>query len=126
MKPCSSNRKLIAWLALGALDAAQERGIRVHLENCEGCRRYLEEISTVTAKLSATEARADIQASAAFHRRVAEALRAEEAGRKGLKAQIRAQLLSWRVALPATAAALVMITAMGLLLRHRALPSPGP
>jgi len=66
MKPCSNNRKPIAWLAIGALDARQERALRAHLETCEGCRSYLEEISTITQKLATTEVRSDIQTSNPF------------------------------------------------------------
>ncbi len=53
MKPCSNHRKLIAWLAVDALDDPQTRSLRAHLETCEGCRRYLAEISNVAQKLSA-------------------------------------------------------------------------
>ena len=31
MKPCSKNRKLIAWLALDALDVRQAQTLREHL-----------------------------------------------------------------------------------------------
>jgi len=48
MKPCAQNRKLIVWLSLNVLDASQARQLRAHLETCEGCRRYLAEISNVT------------------------------------------------------------------------------
>ena len=53
MKPCAQNRKLIAWLASNALDARQTRQLQAHLETCEGCRRYLAEISNVTERLTA-------------------------------------------------------------------------
>ncbi len=78
MKPCSRNRKLIAWLALDALEAEQARNLRAHLETCEACRCYLEEVSAVRARLAAAEPRMDIQASEAFHQKVLRRLRAEE------------------------------------------------
>src|SRR6266852_3236258 len=78
MKPCSNNRKLIAWLAVDALDDRQTRSLRAHLETCEGCRRYLAEISNVAQKLSAAAAPPDIHAAESFHQRVLGALRAEE------------------------------------------------
>jgi hypothetical protein len=40
MKPCAKNRKLIAWLALGALEARRAAALRAHLALCEGCRQY--------------------------------------------------------------------------------------
>jgi len=76
MKLCVQNRKLIVWLSLKSLDAGQERQLRSHLETCEGCRRYLAEISNVTEMLAATEPASDIQASESFHRKVAGRLRA--------------------------------------------------
>ena len=76
MKPCAQNRKLIAWLASNALEAQQARQLQAHLETCEGCRRYLAEISNVTERLAATESNPDIQASEVFHRKLAGRLRA--------------------------------------------------
>ena len=75
MKPCAQNQKLIVWLTLNTLDARQTRQLRTHLETCEGCRRYLAEISNVTERLAEQE-NLDIQASESFHRRVAGKLRA--------------------------------------------------
>ena len=75
MKPCAQNRKLIAWLASNALDARQTRQLQAHLETCEGCRRYLAEISNVTERLAAAETNPDVQASESFHRKVAGKLR---------------------------------------------------
>src|ERR1039458_8624819 len=76
MKPCAQNRKHIAWLTLNALDARQKRQLRAHLETCEGCRRYLAEISNVTERLAQTETNPDIQASESFHQKLAGRLRA--------------------------------------------------
>ena len=44
MKPCSKNRKLLAWLALGNLDDKQATALREHVATCEGCRSYLDEL----------------------------------------------------------------------------------
>src|SRR5205823_5908678 len=57
MKPCSNKRKLVALLAADALNANEERELRDHLETCEGCRTYLQEISNVTQKLGSVEIR---------------------------------------------------------------------
>ena len=110
MKPCAQNRKLIAWLALNALEVPQARQLRAHLETCEGCRRYLAEISDVTEKLAAAEANPDVQASEIFHRKVAGKLRAAKPDSLGeiLAAYFRGTLLNWRVALPAVAALVVI------------------
>ncbi|MGA3284432.1 MAG: zf-HC2 domain-containing protein [Verrucomicrobiota bacterium] len=106
MKPCAKNQKLIAWLTLDALDARQTRQLQAHLETCEGCRRYLAEISNVTERLAAAEANPDIQASESFHRQVAGRLRAAKPDSLGeiLAAYFRGTLWNWRVALPAIAA----------------------
>src|SRR5664280_794523 len=103
MKPCAQNRKLIVWLTLNALDARQTRQLRAHLETCEGCRRYLAEITNVTERLAEQE-NLDIQASENFHRKVAGRLRTAKPGsiRETLMAYLA--LLNWRVALPAVAA----------------------
>jgi hypothetical protein len=110
MKPCAQNRKLIVWLALNALDAQQARHLRAHLETCEGCRRYLAEISNVTERLAEGEANPDIEASEIFHRKVAGKLRAAKPDSPGeiMAAYFRGTLLNWRVALPAIAALVVV------------------
>jgi len=128
MKPCSNNRKLVAWLAVDALDARQEGEIRAHLETCEGCRRYLAEVSTVTEKLSVTEVRSDIQTSETFHQKVARALRAEETDSawKTAVAHLQATLLNWRVALPVIGAIVVAIAVLSVFPRRPGVLLPGP
>ena len=110
MKPCAQNRKLIVWLASNALDARQTQQLQAHLETCEGCRRYLAEISSVTERLVATESNPDVQASESFHRKLAGKLRAAKPDSIGeiLAAYFRGTLLNWRVALPAIAALVVV------------------
>ncbi len=125
MKACSKNRKPLAWLALDALDVRQAQDLRVHLETCEGCRRYLEEISNVAQRLGAAETGPDIQPSESFHQRVVRAVRAEETGSiwETLVAHLRGTLLNWRVALPVIGAAVLVIAALSVLLRHPGVPS---
>jgi Putative zinc-finger len=77
-KPCLTKRKEIAWLALGELDAARAGRLRAHLEHCEGCRRYYEEIADVSGKLEMLELSPEIQATGAFHNRLMGQLRASE------------------------------------------------
>ena len=113
MKPCAQNRKLIAWLALNALEGRQAQQLRAHLETCESCRRYLAEISNVTKRLASAETTPDVQASESFHRKVAGKLRAAKPDSLAeiLAAYLRGIRLNWRVALPAVALlALVGVT----------------
>jgi hypothetical protein len=111
MKPCNKNRKLIAWLALGALESRQAHELRAHLENCAGCRGYMEEIASVTGKLVTTETGSDIQATESFHRRVVDAVRATQGDSvwKTLVEQTRGAVLNWRLALPVAGAAVLLV-----------------
>ena len=126
MKPCSSHRKPIAWLALDALDVQEARNLRAHLETCEGCRRYLEEISNVTERLIAVEAAPDIQASESFHQQVVGRLRAEKSGAFSEAAlpRLRATLVNWRVVLPVIGATAVVIAAWSVFGPPPGVPSP--
>ncbi len=126
MKPCSNNRKLIAWLALDALDAQRGRALRAHLQTCAGCRRYLEEVSEVTQKLAAAEAGSDIRSSESFHQKVVCALRAEGTGAETWVAQLRATLSNWRVALPLIGATAIVIAALSIVARHPGVPLSTP
>ena len=128
MKPCSTRRKLIAWLALDALDVQEARDLRAHLETCEGCRRYLEEISNVTERLIAAETEPDIQPSESFHQRVVGRLRAEESGSfsETVVAPLRARLLNWRVVLPVIGATALVIAAWSVFALRPGVPSPAP
>ena len=128
MKPCSRNRKPLAWLALGELDARTAAALRAHLETCKGCRRYLAELSTVTEKLASAEVTPDIQASESFHRRVVTRLRAEQSGSvwQTLTAPLIAAWLNWRVALPVVGAAALVIALLSILARQPAVSPPAP
>jgi anti-sigma factor RsiW len=128
MKPCSRNRKPLAWLALGELDARTAAALRAHIETCEGCRRFLAELSTVTEKLAAAEVTPDIQASESFHRRVVTRLRAEQSGSvwQTLTAPLIAAWLNWRVSLPVVGAAALVIALLSILARQPAAPAPAP
>ena len=126
MKPCSKRRKFIAWLALDALDVQEATDLRAHLETCEGCRRYLEEISNLTQRLIAAETEPDIQPSNSFHQRVAGRLRAEESGSfsETLVARLRAMFLNWRVALPVIGATAVVIAVWSVFEPRPGVPLP--
>lgn len=105
MKPCSSNRKQLALLAADALDPRRAEDLRAHLEACEGCRRYLADISTLTQELSAVEINSEIQTCDAFHQKVIKQVRAERSPSiwEIAIAQLSEALPNWRIALPATA-----------------------
>jgi anti-sigma factor RsiW len=126
MKPCAQNLKLIVWLASNALDARQTRQLQAHLETCEGCRRYLAEISSVTEKLVATESNPDVQASEVFHQKLAGRLRAAKPDSVGeiLTAYLRGTLLSWRVGVPAIAALVVISITVAIWRQSPVVPSP--
>lgn len=128
MKPCSTNRKLIALLAADALASHEERPLRLHLENCEGCRSYHAEVSHTTQKLGALEIKENIQASDAFHQRLMSKLRAEErvSAWQIFWTQIHRGFQNWRVTLPVMGAAAVLITTMLLSMRETQQPAPEP
>ena len=75
MKPCSRNRKLIAWLALGELDVRREADLRSHIQTCDECRRYQQEISNLRDTLTTAQPMPDFEASESFHRRLVARLR---------------------------------------------------
>ncbi len=110
MKPCARNRKPIVWLASNALEARQARQLQAHLETCEGCRRYLAEISNVTERLVAAETNSNVQASEVFHQKLAGRLRTAKPDSLAeiLAAYLRGIRLNWRVALPAIAVLVVI------------------
>jgi hypothetical protein len=120
MKPCSKNRKLLAWLALGHLNAGQATILREHVATCEGCRRHLDELEKVTASISAVEMTADIVATASFHRRIVAAVKTEERRPVWPRTRefLRGTLLNWRVAVPALGGIAVVLV-VGLLLNSR-------
>jgi hypothetical protein len=126
MKPCAQNRKLIAWLVSNALDARQTRQLQAHLETCEGCRRYLAEISNVTEMLTQTESNPEVQASEVFHQKLAGRLRAAKPDSIGeiLASYLRGTLLNWRVALPAIAALVVIGITFATWRQPPVVPSP--
>jgi len=126
MKPCSKNRELIAWLVMDALDAEPARQLREHLDTCAGCRQYRDEIATVKEKLARVEIAPELQASAAFHRRWTGAINSKPSGSvwDTIVAQFRGYRLSWRVALPALAAIVLVVLAMFTLTPRRETPSP--
>jgi hypothetical protein len=128
MKPCSRNRKPIAWLALGVLDSREAEALRDHLALCEGCRRYWEEMSNLTEGLAAAGPDSDLLASEFFHRRVAGKLRAVESVSivENPGVWFRGLMPLWRVALPAVAVLMIAFFAMVAAWHHPALSEQTP
>ena len=124
MKPCAGNQKLIAWLAANALDAPRAQALRRHLQTCEGCRGYLDEMSAITRNLAAAQPSPEMQASETFHQKLAGTLRATTPNSPWSVAS--AWLRRWnRLAAPiAMATALVTIALVSGLWRHPAGPGP--
>jgi anti-sigma factor RsiW len=113
MKPCSKHRKKIAWLTLNALDAAEERDLRTHLESCPPCRAYWKEVSSLTGKLSSARQPANLEASESFHQQVIRAVRDQSQGlTDGLFA--RWHSVAWRVALPVVGVVAVVVAVFSL------------
>ncbi len=129
MKPCSRNKKLIAWLAVEALDASQAAALRDHLAHCDGCRRYWEEISSLTARLSAPSTEPALTVTPAFHRQVTKRLRARSAAVEGWgpsrSVSTSPSLLNWRLVLPAMAALLIALALIPPAWHHSP-PAPPP
>ena len=125
MKPCSNNRKQLALLAVDAIHPTEQRALRAHIQACDGCRAYLQEISNVTQKLATVELRSEIQTSETFHQRVVRSLKAHEtASMWSLLAQLRGTLLNWRVALPLVGATALLIAAFFVFGRPSTVPAP--
>ena len=110
MKPCGNNRKLSAALALDLLEPSPAQELHAHLDACEGCRSYLEELTRVTAQLSAVEPTVELPASDKFHRRVMASIEARPAGPdwRMVLGLLRAVPLGWRVAMPLVAGVLLL------------------
>jgi len=124
MKPCFGKRKLIAWLALGELDERRAQALRSHIQTCEGCRRYLEEISAVRASLAAADTSPPSETSESFHREWVGRLKAEPATSLW---QVLTERLNWRVALPAFGAvAVLVVLLLSLSPRQREVARPAP
>ena len=124
MTPCTNKRKLIALSIFGQLKPSQRAILRVHLEQCEGCRTYFDEMSGVATALAGAKAGEDIRASAQFHKRLVGNLKAEQkmsmltAWVQGL----RQTNWNWRIGLGLAAAAAVALIGMITFIRPADIP----
>jgi len=116
MKACSDYKQDVALLAAESLDGPNECLVRQHLERCEECRSYYEEICFAATKLKSIETRTGIQSSERFHQRVMDTIKGEKglAPWHPLSGALWASLLHWRVAVPAATLALLAILALSL------------
>ena len=112
MKPCSSKKESLTWLALGHLDPRPARGLREHLSVCPGCRAYYGEMSNVVVNLAAPKPAADLQASESFHRRLVERVtgRPRRTTLENLISWWQSPRSSWHAGAPALGAAALVVT----------------
>lgn len=113
MNPCPGNKKLIAWLALDALDDRSARELRAHLKTCPGCAHYLAEMSGIAGRIASAEPAADLPPSETFHRRLMLRIKAEAPAPlwRRIADSLPPALVNWQVAFPLAAmlAALLVI-----------------
>jgi hypothetical protein len=113
-------------MAVGALEAPVARDLRAHLEVCEGCRQYHEEMARVTSKINESAIPEHIEASETFHRRVTNAVRAEESASawEGLTMLLRDHVWNWRVGLSGFAVLVVGIAILSHFQHQPIVPAP--
>ncbi len=123
MKPCTGNRRLIAWLAVGALEAEKAAKLREHIDRCEPCRNYWEEVSSVAHRLESAAPNSQLKASEAFYRRLDGKLQSVQPVSLGkwLEWNVRDWQRNWGLALAAT----VLVLLFGVtVVRHYSGPTP--
>jgi hypothetical protein len=55
MKACRKNRKNITWLVMDALSPENAAGLVTHIDRCEGCRLYRDEILSIKQRVHALQ-----------------------------------------------------------------------
>jgi hypothetical protein len=55
MKACRKNRKNIAWLVMDELSRDEAAGLVTHIDRCEGCRVYRDQILSVKKRVHALQ-----------------------------------------------------------------------
>ncbi len=67
---CRPQRQQLSLLAAGVLPDSERAAAQAHLEDCAGCRRYYEEMRTLSGSLSAwSQATPDLEPTPAWHAR---------------------------------------------------------
>jgi len=114
MKPCKSNRRLIAWSVLGELDQSRNVNLLAHLDQCEGCRQYFDEMSQLTRTLGDKGPSPRFQANELFHQELVRKLKSS--GRDfTLLDFVQAwshSLANWKIALPFLGAGALIVIAL--------------
>ncbi len=109
MKPCRKNRKQIALLAVNELDQHEAVALREHIEACEGCRQYLDDILAVAEMAATAGPGVEVEPSEAFHRRVQHALKAHQSVPASEAAVlVWRSVRHWRMALTGLVAVVVL------------------
>jgi hypothetical protein len=124
MNPCRKYRKPLALFAIDALDSSQTEQLLAHLRQCEGCRRYRQEISLITQRLSSLESLANPAADVPGRAR--SPLRAVRAVGQRTAGPASHDLPGWRTALPALCAIALLALVLSALVRHPAVLTPVP
>src|SRR2546422_414387 len=78
MNPCAKNKRRVAWMAAGVLDATDAEALRQHLESCPGCRRYWQSMSDLSERLVNASDLPLAEPTESFHQRVIQKIRAQE------------------------------------------------
>src|SRR5262249_49554641 len=78
MNPCAKNKRRIAWMASGLLDATDVEALRRHLESCPDCRIYWQSMSELSERLVNASDLPQAQPTESFHQRVVQKIRAQQ------------------------------------------------
>jgi hypothetical protein len=127
MKPCTGKQKQIALLAADSLADAEARELRVHLDMCDECRGYFNEIANVAKKMRTAQPDAGAQLPEMFHRNLMDTL--ASTGRRSLLENLWTQIwIDWqgRFALPAAALVAVALAAWLAFQPRARVPVPPP
>src|SRR3954462_14710594 len=89
MKPCPSNKRLIAWICAGALGDQQRSALEKHLESCPGCRAYHLQMSRLTGRIEEQSALPLSKIPEGFHERIVRKIAESRVPRAGLLEAIK-------------------------------------
>ena len=70
MNPCAKNKRPIAWMAAGVLDAADAESLRQHFESCPHCQRYWQNMCELSERLVNAGDLPQAAPTESFHRSV--------------------------------------------------------
>src|SRR5436190_20973035 len=96
MKPCASNKQLIAWMCAGALNHHRRSELEKHLDSCPGCRAYHLQMSSLTGRIEEQSALPQAKIPEGFHERVVQKIADSRAQRAGLLGAMEHWWKDWR------------------------------